>query len=468
MKTTRIFITLCATAVLSSCGIYKNYERPATIDAEGIYGNVQSGGEQGLGDLQWRQLFTDPALQALIEKVLAQNSNMRQADLRIQEAQNNLKAAKLAFFPSLAFAPSGTISGIVDPYDRDEYKQVMGNGANKTYSFPLSLNWQLDCFATLRNTKKSREVAVENMKSVRQAVQTSLVANVANMYYTLAMLDRQHSIAEETTEKWSKTLEMTRHLMEAGMTTKAAVASTEANYWAIRTSTLDLELSIRQVENALCTLLGETPHVISRSSLDSFQVPAACETGFPIGLLSRRPDVKQAELALASAFYNKNIAKAAFYPAINITANGQFANSITGAGIVNPGGLIMAAVASLTQPIFQNGRIRAAYKNSQAEMEVATIGFQQTLLEAGSEVNNAMADLNTDLAKKELLEQQVRSYTEAVDANEKLYRESSNNYLNVLTAQSGLLNAQMSQTTNTFNIVSDVISLYQALGGGAE
>ena len=429
---------------------------------------MQSGGEQGLGDLQWRQLFTDPALQALIEKVLAQNSNMRQADLRIQEAQNNLKAAKLAFFPSLAFAPSGTISGIVDPYDRDEYKQVMGNGANKTYSFPLSLNWQLDCFATLRNTKKSREVAVENMKSVRQAVQTSLVANVANMYYTLAMLDRQHSIAEETTEKWSKTLEMTRHLMEAGMTTKAAVASTEANYWAIRTSTLDLELSIRQVENALCTLLGETPHVISRSSLDSFQVPAACETGFPIGLLSRRPDVKQAELALASAFYNKNIAKAAFYPAINITANGQFANSITGAGIVNPGGLIMAAVASLTQPIFQNGRIRAAYKNSQAEMEVATIGFQQTLLEAGSEVNNAMADLNTDLAKKELLEQQVRSYTEAVDANEKLYRESSNNYLNVLTAQNGLLNAQMSQTTNAFNIVSDVISLYQALGGGAK
>ena len=199
MKTTKIFIALCATAVLSSCGIYKNYERPATIDAEGIYGKVQSGGEQGLGDLQWRQLFTDPALQALIEKVLAQNSNMRQADLRIQEAQNNLKAAKLAFFPSLAFAPSGTISGIVDPYDRDEYKQVMGNGANKTYSFPLSLNWQLDCFATLRNTKKSREVAVENMKSVRQAVQTSLVANVANMYYTLAMLDRQHSIAEETT-----------------------------------------------------------------------------------------------------------------------------------------------------------------------------------------------------------------------------------------------------------------------------
>ncbi|MCR4921244.1 MAG: efflux transporter outer membrane subunit [Bacteroidaceae bacterium] len=468
MKTTRLFIIFCTSALLGSCGIYKNYERPAEISAVGIYGDAQSGGEQGLGDLQWRQIFTDPTLQSLIEKVLAQNSNMRQADLRIQEMQNNLKAARLAFFPSLAFAPSGTISGIVDPYDRDKYKAVMGGGANKTYSFPLSMNWQIDAFGTLRNTKKNREVAVEQMKSVRQAVQTSLIANVANLYYTLAMLDQQHAIAEETTEKWSKTLEMTRHLMDAGMTNKSAVASTEANYWAIRTSTLELELSIRKIENALSTLLGETPHTISRGKLADFQLPAACTTGFPIGVLSRRPDVKQAELTLASAFYNKNIAKAAFYPALNITANGQYANSITGAGIVNPGGIIMAAVASLTQPIFQNGRIRAAYKNSQAEMDIAAIGFQQTLIEAGAEVNNAMADLNTDLAERELYENQVRSYTEAVDANEKLFRESSNNYLNVLTAQSGLLNAQMSQASTDFSIIADVVTLYQALGGGAE
>ena len=465
---TRIFIILCASALLGSCSLYKNYERPAEINAEGIYGNAQLVGEEGIGDLKWREIFTDPLLQSLIEKVLAQNSNMRQADLRIQESQNNLKAAKLAFFPSLAFTPSGTISGIIDPYDRDKYKAVMGGGANKTYSFPLSMNWQLDCFATLRNTKKNREVAVEQMKSVRQAVQTALVANVANMYYTLAMLDQQHAIAEETTEKWSKTLEMTRHLMDAGMTNKAAVASTEANYWSIRTSTLELELSIRKIENALCVLLGETPHTIARGNLTDFRTPAILTTGLPIGLLSRRPDVKQAELTLASTFYNKNIAKAAFYPAVNITANGQYANSISGAGIVNPGGIILAAVASLTQPIFQNGRIRAAYKNSQAEMDIATISFQQTLLEAGSEVNTAMAELQTDLTERELYKNQVKSYAEAVDAIEKLFRESNNNYLNVLTAQSGLLNAQMNQTSNDFSIVADVITLYQALGGGAE
>lgn len=467
MTKMRYTVLVLCTALLSSCGIFKNYERPADITADGIYGDAQSG-EKGLGDLEWRQLFTDPTLQALIEKALAQNSNMRQADLRIEEAQNNLKAARLAFAPSLAFTPSGTISGIIDPYDRDRYKAVMGNGASKTYSFPLALNWQIDCFGTLRNTKKGREVAVEHMKSVRQAVQTALVANVANLYYTLAMLDQQLAIAQETTQKWEKTLQMTRHLMEAGQANKAAVASTEANFWSIKSSVVTIEYNIRQVENALCTILGQTPGHVSRGALTSFSVPAVCETGLPIGLLSRRPDVKQAELALASAFYNKNIAKAAFYPSLTLSATGQYANSVTGAGIVNPGGIIMAAVASLAQPIFQNGKIRAAYKNSKAEMEIATIGFQQKLLDAGAEVNNAMAAIRADREEKTFIDNQVKSYQDAVDANEKLFRQSNYNYLNVLTAQSGLLNAQLNQTANDFQLVADVITLYQALGGGAD
>ena len=187
----------------------------------------------------------------------------------------------------------------------------------------------------------------------------------------------------------------------------------------------------------------------------------------PIRLLERRPDVKQAELALASAFYNKNIAKASFYPNLSINANGQFANSISGAGIINPGGIILAAIANLAQPIFQNGKIRAAYKNSKAEMEIATIGFQQTLLDAGAEVNTAMANIYTSKAKKALIANQVKSLSEAVDATEKLMKESSVNYLQVLTAQSGLLQAQMNEVSNNFSIIQNTINLYQALGGGS-
>ena len=301
MKVYKILTITLAAVTLNSCGVYKNYERPAEITTEGIYGDAISGDSIGMGDIQWRDFFTDPTLQALIETALEQNSNMRQADLRIQEMQNNLKAAQLAFFPSLAFAPSGNISGT---WDSQSPKRFGGNGANKTYSLPVSLNWQIDCFAQLRNAKKSSEVAVENMKSVRQAVQTALVSNIANMYYTLAMLDEELAIATATSQTWKENLRMTKLLMEAGQSNKAAVASTEANYWSICTSVVELENSIRQIENSLCALIGRTPGHITRNALSTFTTPSICATGLPIGLLSRRPDVKQAELALASAFYS--------------------------------------------------------------------------------------------------------------------------------------------------------------------
>ena len=464
MKVYKIFTITLAAVTLNSCGVYKNYERPAEITTEGIYGDAISGDSIGMGDIQWRDFFTDPTLQALIETALEQNSNMRQADLRIQEMQNNLKAAQLAFFPSLAFAPSGNISGT---WDSQSPKRFGGNGANKTYSLPVSLNWQIDCFAQLRNAKKSSEVAVENMKSVRQAVQTALVSNIANMYYTLAMLDEELAIATATSQTWKENLRMTKLLMEAGQSNKAAVASTEANYWSICTSVVELENSIRQIENSLCALIGRTPGHITRNALNTFTTPSICATGLPIGLLSRRPDVKQAELALASAFYSKNIAKANFYPNLNISATGQYTNSVGGA-IFNPGGFIAALVGSLTQPIFQNGRLRAAYKNSQAELEIATIGFQQTLLDAGAEVNSAMANIYKSQAKQELIANQVASLQDAVDATEKLMKLSSTNYLQVLTAQSSLLSAQLSQVSNKFDVISNTISLYQALGGGTE
>ena len=467
MKLNKVIFVALAAASISSCGVYKNYERPAEINAEGIFGDAQDG-SRSMGELKWREVFTDPTLQALIEKGLAQNSNIRQTDLRIQQAQNSLKAAKLAFAPSLAFSPSGTVSGGWDPYNRDEFKDALGGGAVKTYAFPVAVSWQIDCFGSLRNAKKKSEVAVQNMKYVRQAVETALVANIASMYYSLAMMDEQLAIATQTCETWKKNLEVTKKLMEAGQSNKAAVASTEANYWNISTSVVDLKHGIKEVENILSALIGEHPGHISRQALATFQTPTVCTTGLPINLLERRPDVKQAEMALASAFYGKNMAKAAFFPALNLSGQGQYTNSISGLGVENPGGIIAAAVASLTQPLFAQGKLRANYKNSKAEIEIATIGFQQTLLDAGKEVNTALAAVHVAKAKKELLANQVNSLKEAVDATEKLMKLSSTNYLQVLTAQSSLLGAQLNEVANNYNIVSSTINLYQALGGGTE
>lgn len=466
MKRISFFITFFI--LLSSCGVYKNYERPDDIKVDGIYGSAQSGDSLGFGDLYWRAVFTDPKLQALIERGLKQNSNMRQADLRIQEAQNNLKAAKLAFVPLLSFAPQGTISGMWDPSNRPAYQGIMGNGASKTYSIPVAAQWQVDCFGQLRNAKKGSEVAVENMQTVRLAVQTALVANIATIYYTICMLDEQLRIARETQSNWQKNLVVTKQLMEAGQSNKAAVASTEANYWTICSNIVDLEAQITNMENTLAQILGETPHPIERRDINSFHVPAVCETGVPITLLSRRPDVRQAELALASAFYVKNQTKASFFPALNISATGQYTNSL-GSMVVNPGGIIAAVVGSITQPIFAQGKLRAAYKNAKAEQEVAKIGFQQTVLDAGHEVSSAMIAINTARSKKDFIAGQVRSLKEAVEATEALMKNTSQyNYLNILTAQTSLLQAQMNEVNNKFDLISSTISLYQALGGGAQ
>ncbi|MBR4644731.1 MAG: TolC family protein [Bacteroidaceae bacterium] len=460
MKYKILSIAIVAT-LLSSCSLFKNYERPADINTDGIYGDAQSAGEQSLGDIQWREFFTDPQLQALIEKGLTNNPDMKNADLKIQEVQYALKCAKLAYFPNIYFNPSGTISRAWDPYDRNDYT------TSKTYSLPATMSWQIGSLGSLRNAKKKAQVNVEQLKNAKQAVQAALVANIASIYYTLSSLDEQLALTQITRENWGKYLDMEKKLMNAGQANLAAVASIEATYYSICTNVVVLEDNIKVLENSLGNILGETAGHISRGALTTFKTPDILSTGAPIRILARRPDVKAAELELASAFYEKNIATSAFYPSLNISATGQFTNSL-GGGAINPGIMIGNAVASLSQPIFSNGRIRAQYKISKAEMEVATNNFKQAIIAAGNEVNTAMVELKGAEDQKEFIGKQVTSLEKALDATQKLYAHTSTNYLNVITAQNSLLSAQMSQIKNRMDAINATIDLYQALGGGTE
>lgn len=443
---------------LTGCGLYKNYERPEDIRTDGLYGSAQVGNtEQSLGAKAWREFFTDPTLQALIERGLSQNANMRQVDLQIQEAQAYLKVAKLAYIPSLSLAPQGQLSSM------DWNKPL------KFYSVPLTATWQIGSLGSLRNAKKSAQVALEQSKTVRQAVQQNLVSNIANLYYTLCSLDAQLALSQTTAKNWRQSVEMTKKLMEAGRSNKAAVSQTEANCLSVEASVLDLEDAIRQTENALCTILGEAPHHIERTSLASFQAPAVIETGIPLALLQNRPDVKQAELQLASAFYAVNSATANFFPSLTISGTLGFTNN-GGTLELSPGQWIWNALGQLLQPIFQNGRLRAQKKVAKLKQEEAKIAFQQSLVAAGNEVNSALASLQTAEAKKSFMTQQVAALTDAVQATEALYKDNVSrqvNYLNVLTAQTGLLNAQMGQIGNDLEAVQATIDLYQALGGGS-
>lgn len=457
----RKILPVLAGLLLASCGLYKSYERPADIRTDGIYGDMQTAGDNSLGDLGWRDLFTDPTLQALIERGLQQNTNMKNAELRIKEADYALRCAKLAYVPSFYFNPSGTVSRPWDPYDRMDFT------TGKTYALPVSMSWQVGSIGQLRNQKRKAEVTRDQLRNAKQAIQAQLVSGIAALYYNLCMFDEQLVLTRQTEQNWGKYLQMQKQLMDAGQGNKAAVASIEATYYSIQTSVVSIENNIHSLEISLANILGETTGRVGRTSLASFKAPAFIGTGLPITILDRRPDVRDAEQQLAAAFYDKNIARSAFFPSLTLSATGQFTNSV-GTAVMNPGVMIGAAVASLAQPLFANGRLRAQYKVSKAEMEIATNNFQQTVIEAGNEVNYAMDEIHTATAMQVLIDKQVDALTEALDATEKLYRGSNANYLNVITAQNSLLSAQTSQIANRMSAIQATIDLYQALGGGAE
>lgn len=461
----KILMIVLAAALMGSCGLYKKYERPADIQTANVFGAAESGDSTGLGDLSWRAIFTDPQLQSLIEKTLASNVNMKQADNNIKKVQEGLRCAKLAYVPSMVFQPEGTLSG----------GHIWNNGTNfglgmsKTYNLPIAASWQLGNMGSLANQMRKARVTRQTTVIAKQATQAALIANTANLYYTLIMLDEQLRISEQTLVNWQKNLEMTRSLMEAGQANAAAVCSIEGNIYNVQANIVDIKQSMIELQNVLCQLAGETPHDIARGTLDGWQAPRIITTGVPIKLLDRRPDVRLAEQALASAYYDKNIAFSSFLPSLNLTGTLGFTNSATGLGILNPGALITAGIASVMQPLYAGGRIRAQYRISKLEMQNKALAYQQSIIDAGSEVNTAMAKVQTCEAKRDLLSKQVATMQRAVEATQALMLNSNQyNYLNVITAQTTLLNCQLGEIANKIQSVQATIELYQALGGGAE
>lgn len=453
MKRTIILLTT-ATALLSSCGIYTKYQ-PAETTPDNLYGEeVAVDDTTNFGNVNWRELFTDPQLQALIEQGLQNNTDLRSAQLKIEEAEAALMSAKLAFLPSFALSPQGTVSS----FD--------GGKATQTYTLPVTASWELDIFGRLRNAKQQAKALYAQSKDYKQAVRTQLIAGIANIYYTLLMLDEQLAVSQQTEESWKETVASTRALMDAGLANETAVSQMEAAYYSVQTSILNLKEQINQVENSLALLLAETPRHYERGNLADQRFPEDMAVGVPMQLLSNRPDVRAAERSLEQAFYATNQARAAFYPSIVLSGSAGWTNS---AGIiVNPGKFLASAVGSLTQPLFNKGQIMAQYRITKAQQEEASLAFQQALLNAGSEVNDALVACQTSKAKTVLFEKQIQSLEKALESTSWLMEYSTTTYLEVLTARQSLLNAQLSQTANRFSEIQSMINLYQALGGGRE
>ena len=462
MKLKSMMIFATAAVMLGSCGIYNKYERPDDVITAGLVRDTASLTDTlavtdtaSFGNLPWREVFTDPQLQTLIETGLNNNVDLLNAALNVKMAKAQLLASKLAFLPSFSFSPTGTLSS----WDF--------NKTTKTYSLPIEASWSIDLFGNLLNAKRSSQAALIATQDYELVVKTQLIANIANMYYTLLMLDRELEIVEEMVGLTGETWRMMKLQKELGSVNETAVASAEASYYSVMAQATDLRRSIRETENSLSLVLGQPAQTIARGTFEGQQLPSEFSTGIAIQMLNNRPDVHYAEMSLAECFYNTNQARSQFYPSITISGSGAYTNS-SGSGIVNPGKMLLSAVGSLVQPIFQRGQLIANLRVAKAQQEQAFNTWQNAVLSAGSEVSNALVLYNSSAEKSVLDQKSVDALQKSVDMTKMLFTSKSATYLEVITAQTNLLNAQLTQVEDDFYKMQAVVNLYYALGGGRE
>ena len=434
---------------LTGCkSLYGKYERPQVKtsgimrDPISVTDTLAVADTTNFGNLPWREVFTDAHLQGLIEKALTNNPNLLNAALNVDMAQTQLKAAKLAFLPQFVFTPQGTIT---------QFNDV----TTKSYTLPVNASWNVSLFGGLTASKRSAQMALLQSKDYQVSVRTSLIAGVANLYYTLLM-------ERLTKQTWD--IMKIQHENIAGVRS-TAVQRAESNYYSVLTQKKDLERSIRESENALSLLLGEPAQTIARGDMDNQQLPSTFSTGIGIQLLRNRADVHANEMALAMCFYDIEKARSNFYPNITISATGGFSN---GQGMVNPSKLLLSAVGALTQPIFMRGQLIAALRVANDRYQQAFNTWQQSILSAGSEVSNALVRYNASAEKSAIEAKQIEVLKKNVEDTRALMASAGSTYLEVITAESSLLNTQLAKVADDLAKMQAVVSLYQALGGGAK
>lgn len=447
----RLIILSLTLVLLAGCGVYRKYER-SELPAENLFLNLEAQDTVTIATIPWQEFFTDTHLRALIEQGLQQNTDFRVARLRVEAAEAVLMNARLAYLPAISLNPEASVS------------QFDGSRA-KSYNLAVVANWEIDLFGKVTNAKRGARAALEQSRAYRQAVQTQLVATIANSYYTLLMLDNQLAISRQTYESWTETERTLEALKRAGQSNGAAVLQARGSRLALEASMLTLEKEIRNTENSICALLGMSSMSIERSAMARQLFPDTLAVGVPVQLLANRPDVRQAEYALAEAFYATNAARAAFYPSINLSGSAGWTNN-NGGMVLNPGKWLFSAIGSLTQPLFNNGRNIANLKVTKARQEEAFLLFQQSLLDAGKEVNDALIQWQTARRRILIGAEQIAALQEAVRKTELLMRHTSINYLEVLIARQNLLEAQQAVAQDQFDKIQGVINLYHALGGG--
>ena len=465
MKIQNIILAAAAGLVLTSCGLYKKYDSQATVPDDvfgSTVGSLRSTDDgsaitssSSLAELSWREFFTDPVLQDLIEQALANNTDLNSARIAVEQSEASLRAARLAYLPSLAFAPSGTLSS----FDNSP--------VTKAYNLPLQLSWDVDAFGSITSKKRKAEAVLMQARMGEEAVRANLISAVAQQYSLLMVLDLQLEILTATDSLWNTSLQTQKSLWENGKAYSTAVNQMESSYLSVKTQIVDARRDILSIENSLCRLLCITPQHIQRQQWGHFALPDRVGTGLPAALLQNRPDIRMADFAMAEAFYNTQAARQAFFPSITLSGTAGWTNS-AGSAIVNPGKLLWTAVGSLTQPIFARGRLTANKKIAQLSEEDMQKKYVQTVINAGNQVNEAIADCQAAREKHDFYHRQVAVLQDAYTGTHELMDSGKASYIEVLRAQETLLSAQLSEAMNMYSGAQAVIALYIALGGATK
>ncbi|WPU92105.1 TolC family protein [Mucilaginibacter sabulilitoris] len=458
-----IFLLTLLSAALFSCRITKSYKRP-DVNTNGLYRDQQSTDTATMASVPWQSLFADTILKSLIQEGLSNNLDLKTAVQKILEAQAALQQSKAGFFPSL----SGNAS-----VQRSKQSQaglnfppgININTLTTTYQAGLSTSWEADVWGKLSSTKRAALASFLQSDAAKRAVQTQLIADIANNYFSLLALDKQLEITQQTLKNRIQDVETMKELKAGAVVNGAAVVQSEANRYAAEVSIPDIKRSIRETENALDILLSRPPGPITRSTLTDQKVVIELQTGIPTQLLTNRPDVQQSELAFRAAFENTNLARTYFYPSFTITASGGL-STLSLKDFFNKS-IFYNAAAGLTQPIFNQGINKARLHTAQAQQQEALNSFQKTLLVAGQEVSNALYAHETAVEKQDARSKQIIALQKSVDYTQELLRYSSaTNYTDVLTSEQTLLAAQLSGVSDKLQELQAIVNLYRALGGG--
>ena len=467
----RVFAITFAVVLLAAavgCTVGPKYKQPAYPTPPAFRGAddaaIISDAKGSLGDEQWAQVFREPELQDLIRKALTNNYDLRIAAQRILEQQAQVQITRSQQFPTLSF--SGTGLGA----DVPALNNITGSNSISSPivagSFSLSAAWNPDFWGLYRKQTEAARATLLAQAWAQRAVRLTLVQEVATTYIQLRALDRQVEVTKQTLKARQDSVDLTRRLESGGSVPLSDLRQAEQLLYTATSELPQLEEQVQQQENALRLLLGENPGPVAHADPNALAPPPQdLPTGIPSQLLERRPDIQQSEAQLKAANANIGVARAQFFPQLSISASAGVGGDAW-SNLFNSSSRTIYGLGSLTQPLFEGGKLRGQLNQAKATDQELVITYQKTIAGAFRDVSNALIALNKQRVFREQQEKLVEAAQDATRLARLRYEGGSTAYLEVLTTDTNLYSAQLNLATAQQGEALSLVQLYSALGGG--